>query len=361
MTNNKIRVGITQGDTNGIGYEVILKAFAESGLVELCTPIIYGSQKAAVYYRKALELTTNFSVVSSASEAIESELNLVDVAPDKELNITPGEATEESGKAAYLSLERAIKEYKEGLIDVIVTAPINKANIQSPDFQFSGHTEYLANRFGESSEPLMILINELMRVALVTTHMPIKDVASSITQEKIESKIEILSTSLHKDFGISMPRIAVLALNPHAGDGGLLGTEEEEIIKPAIETCTEKGIKCFGPYSADGFFGAEDFTHFDAVLAMYHDQALAPFKALAMDSGVNFTAGLPIIRTSPDHGTAYDIAGKGHASENSFRQAIYAATDIFRSRCNEEEAHANPLRKMYRERRDDSDRIKIGL
>ena len=253
----------------------------------------------------------------------------------------------------------AIEEYKEGMIDVIVTAPINKHTIQSEEFAFPGHTEYIEQKLGDGEKALMILMKDDFRVALVTGHIPVKEIAGSITKELIQEKLKIFNRSLKQDFAISAPRIAVLSLNPHAGDGGLLGTEEQEIIIPAINEMAAKGMLCYGPYPADGFMGSDNFTHFDGILAMYHDQGLAPFKALAMDEGVNYTAGLPVIRTSPAHGTAYDIAGKGIASEDSFRQAIYVAIDVFRNRQREKEAHANPLRKQYYEKRDDSDKLKL--
>jgi 4-hydroxythreonine-4-phosphate dehydrogenase len=240
-----------------------------------------------------------------------------------------------------------------------VTAPINKNTIQSEEFSFPGHTEYIEEKLGDGNKALMILMNDELRVALVTGHMPVSQIASHVTKEAIEEKLRIFNKSLKVDFGIGSPRIAVLSLNPHAGDDGLLGTEENEIITPAIKDMSAEGILCYGPYSSDGFMGSGNFAHFDGVLAMYHDQGLAPFKTLAMDNGVNFTAGLPVIRTSPDHGTAYDIAGKGVASEASFRQAIYVAIDVFRNRLRDEEAKAHPLRKQYYEKRDDSDKLKL--
>ena len=256
-------------------------------------------------------------------------------------------------------MEKAIEEYKAGLIDVIVTAPINKHTIQSEEFSFPGHTEYIEEKLGDGRKALMILMKDDFRVALVTGHIPVREIASTITKELIQEKLVIFNRSLKQDFGIGAPRIAVLSLNPHAGDEGLLGTEEQEIISPAIQELADKGMLCYGPYPADGFMGSGNFTHFDGVLAMYHDQGLVPFKALAMDEGVNYTAGLPVVRTSPAHGTAYDIAGKGLASEDSFRQAVYVAIDVFRNRMREKEVHANPLRKQYYERRDDSDKLKL--
>ncbi len=358
MESSKIRIGITQGDINGVGYEVILKTFADPMMLELCTPIIYGYPKVAAYHRKSLDLNTNFSIINSASEAAYNKLSIVNCA-DEEVKVEFAKPDVEAGKAALVSLEKAIEEYKQGLIDVIVTAPINKHTIQCEDFAFPGHTEYIEQKLGDGSKSLMILMRNDLRVALVTGHIPVKDIASSITKELIEEKIDILNSSLKRDFNIGAPRIAVLSLNPHAGDEGLIGTEEEEIIIPAIQEMSKKGILCYGPYPADGFMGSGNFTHFDGVLAMYHDQGLAPFKTLAMEDGVNYTAGLPVIRTSPAHGTAYDIAGKGIASEDSFRQSIYVAMDVYRNRERDERAHAHPLRKQYYEKRDDSDKLKL--
>lgn len=354
----RIKIGITQGDVNGIGYEVILKTFADAEMMEFCIPVIYGSPKVAAYHRKAIESQTNFTIVNSAADAQPDRLSLVNCNAD-EVKVELGTESAESGLAAYQALERAVDEYKKGLIDAIVTAPICKNAIHSDKFQFPGHTEYLESQLGDGNKALMILMNESLRVALVTIHEPISKVASLISKDGIKEKIGILDKSLKTDFGIEIPRIAVLALNPHAGDGGLIGSEEQEIIAPAIQEMSAEGVKCFGPFSADGFFGSSDYKKFDAVLAMYHDQGLIPLKTVDMDGGVNFTAGLPVVRTSPDHGTAFDIAGKGIASEQSFRQAVYAAIDIVRSRRNEEYIHRNPLRKLYYDRRDDSDKLKL--
>jgi 4-hydroxythreonine-4-phosphate dehydrogenase len=358
MENSKIRIGITHGDINGVGYEVILKAFADPTMLELCTPIVYGSPKVAAYHRKAMDLTTNFTIINSAAEAADDKLNILNCTDD-EVKVEFSKPTQEAGRAALDALEKAMADYREGLIDVIVTAPINKNTIQSDDFHFPGHTEYIEQRLGDGNKALMILMNDTLRVALVTGHMPVSQIAEHVTKEAIEEKLRIFNHSLKVDFGISSPRIAVLSLNPHAGDNGLLGTEENEIISPAISEMSAEGILCYGPYSSDGFMGSGNYTHFDGVLAMYHDQGLAPFKTLAMDNGVNYTAGLPVIRTSPDHGTAYDIAGKGLASEASFRQAIYVAIDVFRNRQRDAEAKAHPLRKQYYEKRDDSDKLKL--
>lgn len=358
MEERKIRVGITHGDINGIGYEVILKAFSDPTMLELCTPVVYGSPKVAAYHRKAMDIQTNFSIINAASEIQDGRLNIMNCIDD-ELKVELTKPTPEAGQAALAALERAMGDYQEGLFDVLVTAPINKHTIQSDTFHFPGHTEYIEQRVGEGQKALMILLKNDFRVALVTGHLPVSEIAHELSKELIQEKMAIFHRSLKYDFGIDSPRIAVFSLNPHAGDNGLLGKEEQNIIIPAIKEMTAKGIQCFGPYPADGFMGSGNYMHFDGILAMYHDQGLAPFKALAMDEGVNFTAGLPIVRTSPAHGTAYDIVGKGIASEDSFRQAVYVAIDVFRNRCMEREISARPLRKQYYEKRDDSDKLKL--
>lgn len=348
---DRLRVGITHGDFNGVGYEVILKMLDDARILELCTPIIYGSAKIAAFYRKSLELAGPWQPVqiNSAAEASADAVNIINVI-GQEAHITPGEASKEAGEAAFIALERAVEDLKNGHIDVLLTAPINKSTIQSDTFRFPGHTEYLAASAADDSQPLMILFNENIRVALVTTHLPIAKVPEAITTENIVEKLALFNKSLTTDFAVVKPRIAVLALNPHAGEDGLLGKEENEIIAPAIEKARQMKIHAFGPYAADGFFGNGLYTKFDGVLAMYHDQGLAPFKTLAMDSGVNFTAGLPFVRTSPDHGTGYDIAGKNRASEESMRAALYAAIDIYRSRQAFNEMTASPLPKLYHEK-----------
>ena len=355
----KIRVAITQGDTNGVGYEVIFKAFEDPMMVELCTPIIYGSPKVASYHRKALNIETNYSVINNAQEARDGRLNLLAYDND-EVNVTLGSPSAEAGQAAFKALDRAMTDFRSGLYDLLVTAPINKSTIQNPDFHFPGHTEYIQTSLGEGKKALMILMNETLRVALVTTHLPIKDVAKAISKEAIIERAKIFHEALRRDFRISCPRIAVLALNPHAGDDGLLGSEEKDVIIPAINELAAQGIQAFGPYAADGFFGAGTYERFDGVLAMYHDQGLAPFKTIALESGVNYTAGLPIVRTSPDHGTAYDIAGQSRADANSLRQAIYTAIDVFRNRQNYDEPLQNPLPKLFHEKREDSDKARFA-
>lgn len=359
MEERKIRVAITQGDTNGVGYEVILKVFSDPNILELCTPIIYGSPKIASYHRKALNLEVPYTIINHAEEARDGRVNLL-ACFDDEIKIEMGQPSQEAGAAALKALDRAMTDYRSELYDVLVTAPINKATIQSPGFHFPGHTEYIETSVGEGQKALMILMNETLRVALVTTHLPIKDIAKAITKEGIVEKATIFHKALKRDFRISSPRIAVLSLNPHAGDNGLLGSEEKDIILPAIEELADKGIQAFGPFAADGFFGSGAYDHFDGVLAMYHDQGLAPFKTIALESGVNYTAGLPIVRTSPDHGTAYDIAGKGIADENSMRQAIFTAIDVFRNRQFYDEPLQNPLPKLFHEKREDGDKARFA-
>ncbi len=343
----KIRVGITHGDINGIGYEVILKVMEDSRMLELCTPVIYGSAKIAAFYRKQLGLPQfQMNQIGNAVDAQDGACSIINVVGEDTI-VEPGRPTAVAGNAAFVALEQAVADLRNGAIDALVTAPINKDSIQSDTFNFPGHTEYLESSLGEGEKALMILCNENVRVALVTTHQPIAKVPEAITKEGVVEKLTVFNHSLKNDFGINSPRIAVLSLNPHAGENGLLGKEEQEVITPAIEEARENGILCFGPYAADGLFGSGQYAKFDGILAMYHDQGLAPFKTLAMENGVNFTAGLKYVRTSPDHGTGYDIAGQGVASEASLREAIYHAIDVVRCRRNEEYIHRNPLRRQY--------------
>lgn len=354
MNNKKIKVGITHGDYNGIGYEVILKALDDPMIFDLCTPVIYGNRSIASYYRKMFDLPqVQHHRAENGTDVRDGAMNFINVTGDDE-NITPGRSTESAGRAALAALERATADLKEGLIDVLVTAPINKENIQCPEFHFPGHTEYLEASLGnEGDRALMVMASANgLRIAQVTTHIPLADVGASLTSELIVSRLEAFNLSLMRDFGVHSPRIAVLALNPHAGDGGLLGKEEADIIEPAIAEARNLRIQAFGPYPADGFFGAGSHTKFDGVLAMYHDQGLIPFKTLCGTDGVNFTAGLPYVRTSPDHGTAYDIAGSGRADARSMREAIYMAIDALRNRSVHDEAFAHPLKKLYQERRE---------
>ena len=330
--NRKPVVGITQGDGNGIGYEVIIKALADARILESFTPVIYGSSKLFGFYRKTIhnldQIDTN--IVASAADAHQRRVNIVNCLPDN-VYVEPGQPNPEAAKAAITCLERAVEDLKGGNIDVLVTAPFNKKVISSQGFGFTGHTEYLQNAFGVK-DVTMFMVSDRIKVGVVTGHIPLREVPDSITEDKILSKLRLMDASLRRDFGVDSPRIGVLSLNPHSGDGGLLGDEEERIIAPAVAKAVSEGIEAFGPYSPDGYFGAGLYTRFDATLAMYHDQGLEPFKAIAFEDGVNFTAGLPIVRTSPDHGTAYDMAGRDEADPRSMMSAIYTAIDIFRKR-----------------------------
>ncbi|MDR2119658.1 MAG: 4-hydroxythreonine-4-phosphate dehydrogenase PdxA [Tannerella sp.] len=357
----KIKIGITHGDINGISYEVILKTFADERITELCTPVIYGSVKIATYHQKTMELpTVGFKIIRTPSEASDGKINLINCV-DGELKVEFSKSTPESGKASFQALEKAVSDIKNGMIDALLTAPVNKHAIWSDNFRFPGHTEYLESHFGKgnNAKSLMILVYDSLRVALATGHIPLADVASHLTKQVIAEKLLIFNASLKQDFGIVGPRIAILSLNPHAGDSGLLGREESEVITPAIREAEEQGMMVFGPFAADGFFGSEAYRKFDGVLAMYHDQGLTPFKTLAMENGVNFTAGLPVIRTSPAHGTAYDIAGRNKASETSFRRALYALLDIHRNRTGYKLVTANPLQKYYVDKGNDN--VKLDL
>ncbi|SKC52573.1 4-hydroxythreonine-4-phosphate dehydrogenase PdxA [Ohtaekwangia koreensis] len=327
----KPRIGITLGDLNGVGPEVVIKALADNRLLNLITPVIYGSARAISFYKKQLNIEEfNYSQVRNKGQFTVKTINVVNSWEDT-VEITPGKASKETGKAALIALKQACEELKEGLIDALVTAPIDKLSIHSEEFPFKGHTEFLTTYFG-ATESLMFMVSNTLRVGLVTEHIPVKDVAAAISKEKIEAKLRLMEHSLRKDFGIAKPKIAVLGLNPHAGDGGLIGQEDELIIKPVVNDQRNKGKLVYGPFPADGFFASGQYAKYDAVLAMYHDQGLIPFKSIAFDEGINFTAGLPIVRTSPDHGTGYTIAGKNQASESSLREAIYRAHDIFKHR-----------------------------
>ena len=328
----KLIVGITQGDGNGIGYEVIIKALADERMLDLCTPVIYGSSKIFGFYKKQIhnieQINTN--VITSAKDVHQKRVNIVNCLPEN-IFVEPGQSTPESAKSAMIALDRAVQDIKEGHIDVLVTAPINKRAMVGEGFGHTGHTEFLEKEFGVD-EVAMIMVCDKLRVGVVTGHIPFKEVPAALSTEKILTKIRLINSSLKRDFGIDAPKIAVLGLNPHCGDGGLLGDEEQNIILPAVQEAMAEGIMAFGPYSADGFFGLGNYAKYDAVLAMYHDQGLTPFKALAFEDGVNYTAGLPIVRTSPDHGTAYDMAGRDMADPRSMKAAIYAAIDIFNKR-----------------------------
>ncbi|MFA9392810.1 MAG: 4-hydroxythreonine-4-phosphate dehydrogenase PdxA [Prolixibacteraceae bacterium] len=358
MKRNKIRVGITQGDINGIGYEVIIKALTDPRMLEICTPIVYGSPKVAAYHKKVLNADTfNFYQIRSAIEADVNKVNIINCC-DENVRVELGKSSEAAGEAAYLALEQAVKDLKSEIIDVLVTAPVNKENIQSENFKFPGHTEYLAQHF-EVKNPLMLLVSDNLRVGVATGHVPVRNIAEMITKELIVTKLKVLHRALVADFACTNPRIAVLGLNPHAGDNGVIGNEENDIIIPAIKEANNKGITAIGPYAADGFFGSGQQYKFDAILAMYHDQGLAPFKALTFDKGVNYTAGLPFVRTSPGHGTAFDIAGEDKASFESFAEAIYQAVDIYRNRLTFNEASKNPLPKYEINANGESDHVDL--
>lgn len=351
MEAEKIIIGITHGDINGIGYEVMLKTLADSRMLETFIPVIYGSSKVAAYHRKNLDIQgLNLNIVNSIDEINVKRVNIINCV-DEDIKVEIGVSTEDAGKAALVALELATADLKKGALHALVTAPINKKNIQSASFKFPGHTEYLEEKFGSKTPALMMLVNDVMRVAVVTGHIPVNSIATELTEKLIVDKLTVLNASLKRDFSIGRPRIAVLGLNPHAGDDGVIGNEEQTVIIPAMKAAEALGIICVGPYPADGFFGSGNFSKFDAVLAMYHDQGLIAFKTVSMDTGVNYTAGLPVIRTSPDHGTAYDIAGKNLASEESFRQALYLAYDVYQSRVWNDEISANPLKTEHRSER----------
>ncbi|MDQ3193213.1 MAG: 4-hydroxythreonine-4-phosphate dehydrogenase PdxA [Bacteroidota bacterium] len=343
MSDKKLKAGITVGDINGVGIEVIMKTFMDPRMLQVCNPVIYGSAKIIAAHKKFLDYPDfNFTNIQSPDQATGKQVQLINCW-EEDVTLEMGKSTETGGKYALLSLEAATRDLKEEKIDLLITAPIDKKNIQSDEFKFPGHTEYLAQQF-DVKDNLMLLLGENLRVGVVTGHISVSKIPSLLSSELILKKLKILSKSLMEDFGIRKPRIAVLGLNPHAGDNGLLGNEEERIIIPALRKAKENNIMAIGPYPADGFFGSGNYKNFDAVLAMYHDQGLIPFKTLTFGTGVNFTAGLPVIRTSPDHGTGFDIAGKNQASEESFRNAIYAACDIYQRKQNNKEAFSNPLK-----------------
>jgi len=339
---DKLKIGISHGDVNGISYEVIIKTLMDSRINEICTPIIYGSPKVTAYHRKALDIEDFSPTGISAPEEARGNKSYIINCVDENIRVELGKSTESAGLDSYKALKAATDALESGKIDALVTGPVNKQNIQHSEFSYSGHTEYLQARF-KVDEVVMLMVSELLKVGLVAGHVPISALSSMITIDLVVDKLKILARSLLVDFGIRNPRIAVLGLNPHAGDDGLLGNEEQKVITPAIIQAKKLGIMALGPYAADGFFGAGRFSRFDAVLAMYHDQGLAPFKSLSMDSGVNFTAGLPVVRTSPAHGTAYELAGKNEASATSFRNALYLAIDVARNRELFKEISADPM------------------
>ena len=346
-----IRVGISIGDINGIGPEVIMKALNDSRMLDNCTIVIYGSSKVLNFHKKPLGLQDfNYVSIKSADEVKSRKINVINIW-DEEITFELGKATESGGKYAFESLESATKDLASGKVDVLVTAPISKDAMGKMGFKFPGHTEYLADMAGQE-EALMLMVSPTLRVGLVTSHIALKDVPTAVTTEKVFAKIKAFNESLKKDFGIRRPRIAVFGVNPHAGENGKMGSEESEAINPAIAKAKGLDILAFGPYPADGFFGSSSKSEFDGVLAMYHDQGLAAFKALSFDEGVNFTAGLPVIRTSPDHGTAFDIAGQNKASGDSMRNAIYLAMDVYKTHAFEKEINANPLEISKRDKKD---------
>ncbi|MCK0133267.1 MULTISPECIES: 4-hydroxythreonine-4-phosphate dehydrogenase PdxA [Arenibacter] len=337
-----IKLGISIGDLNGIGCEVVLKTFEDSRMLDFCTPVIFASNKTISHQKSELGLDINYNGIQDASKAIDGKINVVNVWRETP-NVNFGEPTPESGKYAIQSLRAAVEALKNNEIDVLVTAPINKNNIQAEDFKFPGHTDYLAQEL--EGESLMFMVTDGLRVGLLTDHVAVKDVAAHITPQLIRSKITTISNSLKMDFGIRKPKIALLGINPHSGDNGVIGKEDDEILKPVIKEMSEKGHLVFGPYSADSFFGSDNYKNFDAILAAYHDQGLIPFKTLSFGKGVNFTAGLSKVRTSPDHGTAYEIAGKGVADNSSFKEAVFTALHIFKNRKEYKELTGNPLKK----------------
>lgn len=342
MTNKKLKIGISVGDINGIGLEIILKTLADKRILNWCTPILYGSTKVASYHKNIIKVRDLTLHNSNDIHSINpNAVNVINCWLEN-VKITLGKCTAEGGKYATFSLEQATEDLRTGHLDALVTAPINKKAMQLSGFEYPGHTEYLTSKFG-ADQNLMLMVNDSLRIGLVTNHLPISQVASTITKELILKKIALMNESLKMDFGIDKPAIAVLGLNPHASDDGVLGNEEAEIILPAIETAKNKGILAIGPYSSDGFFGSGNYANFDGILAMYHDQGLIPFKALSFGNGVNFTAGLPIIRTSPDHGTGFEIAGKNTANPQSFREAFYLAIDAAKQRADYIEMTGNPL------------------
>ncbi len=337
----KIRVGISVGDINGIGCEIILRTFEDSRMFEFCTPVLFASNKTISQQKKDLGINLNYHGINEASKCIDNKINVVNVWKDTP-KINYGQPTRESGILAIRSLKAAVRSLKKNEIDVLVTAPINKANIQSDDFKFPGHTDYLAQELGGQS--LMFMIADELKIGLLTDHVAVKDVPDSISKELIEKKVQIIENSLIMDFGVRRPKIAMLGINPHSGDNGVIGQEDEQVLKPAIEKLSNSRHLVFGPYSADSFFGSGAYKQFDAVLAAYHDQGLIPFKTLSFGKGVNYTAGLSHVRTSPDHGTAYEIAGKGEADHSSFKEAVFSAIEIFRNRKQFQELTQSPLK-----------------
>jgi len=343
MKPHKIKIGFTQGDINGIGYEIIIKTLQDNRILDICIPVVYGSAKVAAYHRKTLNIGDfSLNIIKSPDDANPKRSNIINCLDD-DIRVELGKSTPVAGEASYISLKRAVDDLKAGKLDALVTAPISKHNIQSENFKFSGHTEFLKDYFNVN-EVLMFMISNFVKIGLVTIHIPFHQVHSMISEEKIIYKSRIMNQSLIEDFGIRKPKIAILGLNPHAGEEGMLGSEEQEIIKPAIEKLKQEELLVFGPFSSDGFFGSGDYLKFDGILAMYHDQGLIPFKSIVKNEGVNYTAGLPFIRTSPAHGTAFELAGKNLADNSSFRNALYTACDIYQNRKIRAEITKDPLK-----------------
>jgi 4-hydroxythreonine-4-phosphate dehydrogenase len=342
MSDKKIKLAITHGDINGVGYEVIIKTFSDNRMTEFCTPVLYGSSKILSYHKKLLadKDISNLTNTKDARSIVDKKFNVINITND-EVKIDLGKSTEIAGELALKALDSACDDLMANNVDVLVTAPINKKNIQCQNFDFPGHTEYLENKFGGKS--LMMMICDRIRIGIVSSHVALRDVPKVITKELLLEKISVMNKSLKQDFGITMPKIAVLALNPHAGDNSLIGDEDDKVVSPAIKEAYNSGILTFGPYPADGFFGSSEFNNFDGILALYHDQGLIPFKLMSFTQGVNYTAGLPYVRTSPAHGTGYDIAGKDKASEDSFRNAVYLACDILKHRNEYKELTKNSI------------------
>ena len=360
MEDRKIRVAITHGDTNGIGYELIFKTFAEPEMLELCTPIIYGSPKIAAYHRKAMNTQANFSIINKAEDAQDGRVNLL-ACFDDEVKVDLGIPTKESGEAALKALDRAMTDFRSQLFDVLVACPVNPANMSDANFTYRGLKHYSETSIGDGAKAIKMMINESMRIALATDGLAIKDVPSHITEELLMAKLRTVNEAMKRDFRLSNPRIALLSINPKAGDNGLLGTEEQEIIRPAIETLTTEGIQAFGPYAADALFAGNDYTHFDAIVAMYYEQGTIPFHALCDGPGVHYTVGLPLVRTCPDLANTLPLGGKGVADPQPLRQAIFTAIDIFRNRAAYDQAGAHPLPKLYKEKKDESEKVRFAI
>lgn len=357
MQERRIRVAITHGDTNGVGYEAILKTLSDPALLELFTPVVYGSPKVASYHAKALGIEPDFAIIGDASEIKDDRVNLLNCFGEEEIKVSFGEATQESASAAIRALDRAIADYQNGAFDVLVTSPVNRSTIAG----FNGHADYLERKLSSKGKGISILMNDDLRVALVTNNVAVKDISEAITKQKIVEKGRLLHEALRRDLRISSPRIAVLSLNPRCGEDGALGEEEQEVIAPAIAELEAQNIQAFGPYAADAFFGRADYYRFDGVLAMYHDQGMAPFKTLAPEDGVRFTAGLPIVRTAPAYGVHFELAGQNKMDASSMRHAIYLAIDALRNRASYDEPYQNPLPKLYHEKRDESEKVRFNV